>query len=195
MRNLDMMELNLLRWVWVKVKGLDFPHAQEQSSRALMKLVSSICLLLIATSVFWFCSQSARGEVQANLKADKLAAWCIVPFDAKKRGPEARALMLSRLGIKRCAYDWRGEHVKEFEEEILQYKKHGIEFFAFWAGHEEAYRRFEKHDIHPQVWRTLGSPTEGSRKEMISSAADSMVAIAGRLAGICLLYTSPSPRD
>ena len=32
------------------------------------------------------------------------------------------------------AYDWRTQHVKEFEEEILQYKKHGLEFFAFGKG-------------------------------------------------------------
>src|SRR5688572_17767316 len=36
-----------------------------------------------------------------------LVAWCIVPFDAKKRGPEERAEMLERLGIKRLAYDYR----------------------------------------------------------------------------------------
>ncbi|MFL2451673.1 MAG: hypothetical protein ACJ0IB_06405 [Verrucomicrobiales bacterium] len=122
-----------------------------------------------------------RAEVPENMKTDKLAAWCIVPFDAKKRGPEARAKMLARFGIKRCAYDWRGEHVKEFEEEIIQYKKHGIELFAFWAGHDEAYKLFQKYDIHPQVWRTLGSPTEGSYKEMVSAAADSVSVLAKRL--------------
>ncbi|MEY4403946.1 MAG: hypothetical protein RIR91_1981, partial [Verrucomicrobiota bacterium] len=26
---------------------------------------------------------------------ENLAAWCIVPFDAKQRGPEARAAMLA----------------------------------------------------------------------------------------------------
>ena len=122
-----------------------------------------------------------RAEVPENMQTDKLAAWCVVPFDAKKRGPEARAKMLARFGIKRCAYDWRGEHVKEFEEEIIQYKKHDIELFAFWAGHDEAYKLFQKYDIHPQVWRTLGSPTEGSSKEMVSAAADSVSVLAKRL--------------
>ena len=28
-----------------------------------------------------------------------LVAWCIVPFDTKKRGPEERTAMLERLGI------------------------------------------------------------------------------------------------
>ena len=94
-----------------------------------------------------------------NFAKDKLVAWCVVPFDAKQRGPAERAAMLKQLGLKRVAYDWRTQHVKEFEEEILQYKKHGLEFFAFWKGHEEAFRLFEKHKIHPQIWHTLRSPS------------------------------------
>lgn len=116
------------------------------------------------------------------MRPEKLAAWCIVPFDAKKRTPNQRAEMLKRLGIKRCAYDWRGEHVIEFEEEILQYKKHGIEFFAFWAGHEKAYELFQKYEISPQIWRTLGSPPKGTQEEMISIAADTMQGVADQIA-------------
>lgn len=145
-----------------------------------MRISLFIFFSFIAVSSLLF-AEWVRAEVPENMKTDKLAAWCIVPFDAKKRGPEARAKMLARFGIKRCAYDWRGEHVKEFEEEIIQYKKHGIELFAFWAGHDEAYKLFQKYDIHPQVWRTLGSPTEGSYKEMVSAAADSVSVLAKRL--------------
>jgi sugar phosphate isomerase/epimerase len=148
-----------------------------------MKLLS--CFPCITCSLWVLLSVGfATAEVPSNLKTDQLAAWCIVPFDAKKRSPAERSGMLARLGIKRCAYDWRGEHVKEFEEEILQYKKHGIEFFAFWAGHEEAYRLFQKHDIQPQVWRSLRSPESGSHKKMVAAAADSMAALAARLDGI-----------
>ena len=67
------------------------------------------------------------------LRRENLVAWCIVPFDAAKRGPAERAIMLKELGITRCAYDWREEHVPTFEQEILEYKKNGIEFFAFWG--------------------------------------------------------------
>jgi len=145
-----------------------------------MKILS--CFFCFASILVALLSVGgATDELPSNLRTDQLAAWCIVPFDSKKRSPAERAGMLDRLGIKRCAYDWRGEHVKEFEEEILQYKKHGIEFFAFWAGHDEAYRLFQKHDIHPQVWRTLKSPDQGSSEQMISSAADSMSGLALRL--------------
>src|SRR5688500_16345310 len=61
-----------------------------------------------------------------------LVAWCIVPFDAKKRGPEERAQMLERLGIKRLAYDYRAEHIPTFDAEVEAMKRHGIEFMAWW---------------------------------------------------------------
>lgn len=90
--------------------------------------------------------------------------------------------MLKELGIRRCAYDWRDEHIAQFEEEILQYRIHDIEFFAFWGGHEKAYRLFEKYDLHPQIWRTLGSPSEGSQEQKIEAAANSVAGIAKRTA-------------
>src|SRR5690348_8317118 len=49
---------------------------------------------------------------------DNLIAWCIVPFDSKKRGPEERAAMLERLGFRHFAYDWRAEHIPTFDAEI-----------------------------------------------------------------------------
>ena len=42
---------------------------------------------------------------EALFAKDNLVAWCIVPFDAAGRGPEARAQMLSRLGVTKVAYD------------------------------------------------------------------------------------------
>ena len=69
-----------------------------------------------------------------NFAKDKLVAWCVVPFDAKQRGPAERAAMLKQLGLKRVAYDWRTQHVKEFEEEILQYKNTVWNFLPFGKG-------------------------------------------------------------
>ena len=73
----------------------------------------------------------AKTGVEKVFAKDNLVAWCIVPFDAKKRGPAERAEMAKRLGFTKIAYDWRGEHVPTFEQEILEYKKRDIEFFAF----------------------------------------------------------------
>ena len=57
---------------------------------------------------------------------ENLVAWCIVPFDSKKRAPEERAAMLERLGFRHFAYDWRAEHIPTFDAEIDALKRHGI---------------------------------------------------------------------
>ena len=106
---------------------------------------------------------------------NKLVAWCIVPFDAKKRNPAERVEMLKQLGLKRVAYDWRAEHVVEFEEEILQYKKNNIEFFAFWSTHPEAFRLFKKYNIRPQIWRTASSPINPEQHAKIDVAVQGLL--------------------
>ena len=126
------------------------------------------------------CAQVFLAESADNFAKDKLVAWCIVPFDAKKRGPAQRAQMLKRLGLKRVAYDWRAQHVKEFEEEILQYKKHGLEFFAFWSAHEEAFRLFKKYKLHPQIWNTLPSPKADTQEARVSAAARVMLPLVAQ---------------
>jgi len=75
----------------------------------------------------------AADEPKAKLFArDNLVAWCIVPFDAKKRGPEERAAMLERLGFKHYAYDWRAEHLPTLEAELDALKRHGVRLDAVW---------------------------------------------------------------
>jgi hypothetical protein len=95
---------------------------------------------------------------------DNLVAWCIVPFDAKKRGPEERAEMLARLGFKRFAYDWRAEHIPIFDAEIAALKKHGVALDAWWfPGELNAEARqildaFKRNGVRTQLWVTGGGP-------------------------------------
>ena len=70
--------------------------------------------------LFLHCSASIMAAELFDQQ--NLAAWCIVPFDSAKRSPEARAEMVAKMGIKKVAYDWRQEHVAEFEREILAYQ-------------------------------------------------------------------------
>ena len=112
---------------------------------------------------------------QSNLDKDQLVAWCIVPFDPLKRGPRQRAEMLDRLGIKRVAYDWRAEHVPTFEEEILQYKRHGLEYFAFWGWHADMPPLMKKHGIHPQIWTMMASPILETQRQRIEAAAKQLL--------------------
>jgi len=139
----------------------------------------SVWAMTIAT-VLSVSAMLPAAEPADVLRKENLVAWCIVPFDATKRGPIERAKMLRDLGLTRCAYDWRAEHVPTFEQEIRAYQQEGIEFFAFWSAHEEAFRLFEKYDLHPQIWQTLGDPGEGSQTEKVERAAQGLLPLAKR---------------
>jgi hypothetical protein len=125
-------------------------------------------LLLFALAVAMLPRANGAPAIFARTN---LVAWCIVPFDAKKRGPAERAEMAAKLGFKHIAYDWRAEHVAEFETEILQYQKRGLNYFAFWAMHEEAFKQFTKHSLHPQIWMTVPSPAGATQAERVEKAA------------------------
>jgi len=115
------------------------------------------------------------GDSAIVFAKDNLVAWCIVPFDATKRGPKERADMLQRLGIKKVAYDWRQEHVATFEEEILAYKERGLEYFAFWSWHPDMSPLVKKHGIKPQIWMTNRSPEAGTQEARVEAAAKQLM--------------------
>ena len=125
-------------------------------------------------------AQASKTNAAGIFAHQKLVAWCIVPFDGKKRGPAERAAMCARLGLKRIAYDWRAEHVPTFEQEIQEYRKHGLEYFAFWGVHEEAFRLFKKYDLHPQIWQMLAAPKSTTQKERVSEAAQQILPLVQR---------------
>ncbi len=145
---------------------------------SLPSVVRALSILVVASPLM---QPLACAEQTASVFAqDNLVAWCIVPFDAKRRGPKERAEMLERLDIHRLAYDWRQEHVPTFEQEILEMKKRGIEYVAFWGAHEDAFALFEKHKLHPQIWITMSSPTEGSQNDKVAAAAKALLPLVER---------------
>lgn len=94
---------------------------------------------------------------------ENLHAWCVVPFDDAKRGPEARAKMLAELGIRHFAYDWREEHIPEFRRELESLAAHGIDLLAWWwrpeLGEElgrTTLELFVQHDVAPRLWVMQG---------------------------------------
>jgi sugar phosphate isomerase/epimerase len=113
-----------------------------------------------------------------------LVAWCIVPFDGKERSPAERAAMLESLGITRVAYDWRPKHVPEFEAEILEYAKRGIDYVAFWSTHPEAFALFRKHGLEPQIWITAPSPEGATDAERVAAAAARLGPLAAEIGGM-----------
>lgn len=135
---------------------------------------------LFSASIVLMIPALPAADPPANFSREQLVAWCIVPFDAKGRGPEERAKMLVELGLKRCAYDWREQHIAQFEAEILAYKKHGIEFTAFWNEHEAAFALFEKHGLKPQIWKICPSPKAATQDEKIAAAVAQLSPLAER---------------
>ncbi len=104
-------------------------------------------------------------------RRDNLIAWCIVPFDSAKRGPEERAVMLERLGFKHFAYDYRAEHVPTFDAEIAACRQHGVSLDAWWFPgtlNAEAKHILEvcrSNQIQPQLWVTGGGGPTNSPDE------------------------------
>ncbi len=101
-----------------------------------------------------------------------LMAWCIVPFDAAKRGPEARAAMLERLGLRHFAYDYRAEHIPTFDAEIEALQRHGIQLDAWWFPstlNPEAQTILDvlkRHKLRAQLWVTGGGdPVKTSEEQ------------------------------
>ena len=125
-------------------------------------------LLFLLLALGWVRSVPVRAALptEGNFARTNLVAWCIVPFDSQKRGPEERAAMLDRLGVKRLAYDWRAEHIPTFDAEVAAMRRHGIEITAWWfpaALSDEAkaiLACLERNRIHPQLWVTMGTEPE-----------------------------------
>ncbi len=119
-------------------------------------------------------------------RRDNLVAWCIVPFDGKKRGPKDRAEMLADLGFRKFAYDWRNEHIPTFDAEMEELKKRNIELTAFWfpgSLNKEARAILDvlkRHDIRTQLWITGGDPAPGNANQnvKVKTAADQIRPIA-----------------
>ncbi len=112
-------------------------------------------------------------------------AWCIVPFDAKKRSPEERVEMLQRLGFKKYAYDWRAEHLPTFERELIALQKAKIELTAVWfpgglnADAKVLLAGIEKFQLKTQLWVMITDPAPGKdQAAKVKAAAEQIAPIA-----------------
>ena len=119
------------------------------------------------------------GSGPALFARTNLLAWCIVPFDAKKRGPEERAAMLEKLGFRSFAYDYRAEHIPTFSAEIEALARHHIALTAWWFPtvlNDEArliLGLLQKHQLHPQLWvMGGGEPTHSPAEQTARVAAE-----------------------
>lgn len=141
--------------------------------------------LLLA--LWWCCTGGAAGAEYQLFAHSNLVAWCIVPFDAKKRGPEERAVMLEKLGFKMFAYDYRAEHIPTWDAEMAALKKHQVALTAWWFPtvlNDEARKILgvlERHQVRGQLWVTGGgAPVRNAEEQRarVSSEARRIQPIA-----------------
>ncbi|MGC9327862.1 MAG: sugar phosphate isomerase/epimerase family protein, partial [Candidatus Hinthialibacter sp.] len=144
-------------------------------------------LLLVSQTYGVDADQETQEKITPFTK-DNLVAWCIVPFDAKKRNPEERAQMLNRLGITRLAYDWRANDIPFFEEEIDALAKHQIKLEAFWLSTSLTPEKDENAQLimnllkrkkaPAQIWVMLNPPNEMTESERIDACAQAIRTLA-----------------
>lgn len=133
-------------------------------------LVAAASVLSLWSLCLPVASQAADAASIATapdlFRKENLAAWCIVPFDRSKRNPEQRAEMLERIQLKKFVYDYRAEHVPQWEEELQALQRHGIELSGWMfnsapdkedrsklnAQSEGLLEMFGRYKFKPQLW-------------------------------------------
>ena len=150
---------------------------------------------LLLLGVCAFVPLAAGAEPRGSMTGDynlyarsNLVAWCIVPFDARKRGPEEHAAMLEKLGFKLFAYDYRAEHPPSFDTEMDASQRHHVRLLAWWfPGELNAEARLildvlKRQGLRGvQLWVTGGGePTKGEadRKARVQAEAARIRTIA-----------------
>lgn len=146
------------------------------------------CMFVLGLALLAGCS--GQQYTSPAFEKDNLLAWCIVPFDAEQRGPEARAAMLEELGITMLAYDWRNEHIPTFDDEWKALNRHNITLQGFWMmtgkdpehdeGVEVIFDFLERNNVRTQLWLfvTEWEGFDGLRQE------EKLEAVAQRVAYI-----------
>ena len=134
--------------------------------------------LALLTQLLITPNSPAAGQYQLFAHTN-LVAWCIVPFDARKRGPEERAAMLERLGFKSFAYDYRAEHIPTFDAEVDALRRHHVQLLAWWFPttlNDEARGILDvlkRHHVRAQLWvMGGGGPTRNAEEHRLRVDAE-----------------------
>ena len=144
--------------------------------------IRGLAPLLVAAALVGLPARGAEpvdvtARARELFRRANLVAWCIVPFDARKRGPEDRAAMLERLGFRHFAYDWRPNHVPSFDQEWDALARHGIALDAFWSqppNLPELLETFRARGLTPCFWIKVRSPPARDDAERVRRAVDEL---------------------
>lgn len=136
-------------------------------------------------------ARNKAGGAPLLFRRDNLVAWCIVPFDAKHRGPEERAAMLAKLGLKKFVYDWRAKDIPDFDREIDALNRHSIHLQGFWTPLPPdpakpnqlgpIYDLLRRRKLHTELWLSIG---EDARFKTLAHEAkrDAVAGIVAKVA-------------
>jgi cytochrome c551/c552 len=136
--------------------------ANSMSTRRYLLAAMLVLPNLVGRPVPSFADEKDKPAPKNLFARDNLMAWCIVPFDAKKRSPGERAAMLAKLGFKHFAYDYRAEHIPTFDAEVEALKTNGVALDAWWfptSLNDEAKLILEvlkRQEVKAQLWVTGG---------------------------------------
>ena len=180
----------------VNVTNLSMTYKIHPNYGTPVRFIGVLLLLVLWVPLICFrCSEKA--DATRAFEKDNLLAWCIVPYDAEKRGPEERAAMLKELGITMLAYDWRNEHIPTFDEELAALKRHNISLTGFWimAGKDpqqdtavdQIFDFLERNKVKTQLW-LLVTEWDGFKalheRERLDAVSQRVAYIADRAAAI-----------
>lgn len=141
--------------------------------RHLSRSVATSALVLLG-------SLTTAADIPENFRRENLVAWCVAPpWDVVDRSPRERAALLAEFGLKRLAFNWRTD--VDFNDELVACEEFGIEYFAFWNEHEDAFHLFAERGLQPQVWKTNPSPKVEGQDAKVAAAADRMRPFAQRV--------------
>ena len=169
------------------------PHGNRAPRWLLFTSLAALALTAPARASLPVASQPTNDQIAQRAKQlfarDNLVAWCIVPFDSKKRSPEDRAAMLARLGFKHFAYDWRAEHIPSFDAEMDALEQKGIKLDAFWVAPGELNREsqiildlLKRHAKKTDLWVLLDfgpdRVTGPEQEKRVAAAAEKLRPLA-----------------
>ena len=97
-----------------------------------MRRVVIVLISLLLISVFPAAAQRKQINNGPLFGKNNLLAWCVIPFDSKKRSSEERAAMLKEMGFTQFVYDWRAPDLPNMETELAILKKNGITIKGVW---------------------------------------------------------------
>jgi hypothetical protein len=138
-------------------------------------VIRPLRVLGVLLAIALACPAAATADeivpAQTLFRRENLVAWCIVPFDDEPRSPVDRAAMMKRLGIGKYAYDYRAEHVPQFDDEMRALRAQGIDLLGWWFPGElndEAkliLGVLERHGMTPSLWVSGGGDPTANAEE------------------------------